>query len=680
MNTIRAFYRFLLPIRFSLIALAVLTITLIFTDQGHDIIAYLAEDDPLGKDRDDVRWLFLGLVLLLALQTWYWSRQLLRVKYPDQPDAKNYPLTVEWLPRLLGFAVFVIVFIGLNIVRKTYGGAVDDPARELRWMMLVLAIEAALFVIGVWLRRKWLERGSDQEKATDQKESARQLGKPALILLALMFVFGLVFLIVSIAAVQVVGRIGSFSILFLSLGLWIVLGGAIVYFGMMRRIPILTWLFVFAILISPLTDNHKIRNIAGSEALVTGRSTTGELFDKWLAANPSSLSPRPVFIVATEGGGIRAAYWTAAVLASLSDTVPGFTEHLFAISSVSGGSVGATTYRSLLAERTPTNPTIRQRARDMLAYDALAPTLAAFTQQDFLQRFVPVPFLPDRAAALTGGWQEGWTGAVGNGNDRYGKGFLATARANETKLPALYCNGTGVELGQRIIISNAAIDANFANAVDIFNATGFDMAMSVGALNGARFPYISPAGTLLRNPKMDNRAASLLTCGGNKPCDHVVDGGYFENSGAVTAADVVRIVQSRPNVQPYVIFITYTPIPKPVEPEKWANEILSPPRTLLSVRGARGVTAVDQLRALVGTEHTIEFILDQNKAKVQLPLGWLLSLRTRNLIDAQMPGSGGDSNWPDVAKVAALLGTAPTTDAVYTLAVNAEATARKTDR
>ncbi len=38
-----------------------------------------------------------------------------------------------------------------------------------------------------------------------------------------------------------------------------------------------------------------------------------------------------MIVVATEGGGIRAAYWTATVLSELHDRVPGFAEHCFAI-------------------------------------------------------------------------------------------------------------------------------------------------------------------------------------------------------------------------------------------------------------------------------------------------------------------------------------------------------------
>ena len=73
--------------------------------------------------------------------------------------------------------------------------------------------------------------------------------------------------------------------------------------------------------------------------------------------------PETIFLVAAQGGASRAAYWTAAVLAHLNRFTGGqFARHVFAINSVSGGSVGsvgfvaalkakpvATDYQGLLA-------------------------------------------------------------------------------------------------------------------------------------------------------------------------------------------------------------------------------------------------------------------------------------------------------------------------------------------
>jgi hypothetical protein len=61
------------------------------------------------------------------------------------------------------------------------------------------------------------------------------------------------------------------------------------------------------------------------------------------------LEPQLLIIVAAEGGGIRAAYWTAGILTRLVDCPPALADSLFAISAVSGGSLGAAVYVSLRA-------------------------------------------------------------------------------------------------------------------------------------------------------------------------------------------------------------------------------------------------------------------------------------------------------------------------------------------
>jgi hypothetical protein len=398
-------------------------------------------------------------------------------------------------------------------------------------------------------------------------------------------------------------------------------------------------------------------------ASVPERPAIDAAFATWyqrLATTPaaSTATPRPVFIVATEGGGIRAAYWTAAVLTSLSDTVPGFTEHLFAVSGVSGGSVGATTYRALLAE--PRRGPLRKQAREVLAYDALAPTISAFTQQDFVQRFLPLGF-PDRAEALEQGWELGWQRVVRS--QRFANGFLATTMTDANRLPSLFLNGTVVETGQRTITSNVRIDNRFAAATDAFDQIGGDVPMSTGAHNSARFPYVSPVGTMRTG--------------------HIADGGYFENSGAGTVADILDVIRRHEDygkglIRPYVIFIDYRGIATPVEPSRFANEIGAPVATLLGTRGAHANAAVAEIREHLPRSEWTAFTLVQHEGE-RYPLGWLLAARTRDLMDKQM-GPNSAENGKNVAAVAAALGTTPAPDEVWDAAMKAEIRTRAEER
>src|SRR6185312_8443598 len=121
-------------------------------------------------------------------------------------------------------------------------------------------------------------------------------------------------------------------------------------------------LIVLVLICSHVMDNHHIRVSPTPETAYSEKSVddTFESWKKTLAKSPADTKTPmrldPVFIVASEGGGIRAAYWTALVLSTLQEQVPSipaqdasfqpqdFASHLFAISGISGGSVGATVF------------------------------------------------------------------------------------------------------------------------------------------------------------------------------------------------------------------------------------------------------------------------------------------------------------------------------------------------
>jgi hypothetical protein len=206
----------------------------------------------------------------------------------------------------------------------------------------------------------------------------------------------------------------------------------------------------------------------------------------------------------------------------------------------------------------------------------------------------------------------------------------------------------------------------FRNAFDSFADLQRDIPFSAAAGMSARFTYVSPAG---RVPK---RGSGGVLAG------HAVDGGYFENSGAVTAAELVSLIQRVAarrgwKIHPYVIVIDFAdssklckkyparcgpdPTEKPFtalpgaagptagRPEAWLNEVLSPLRALLNTRGARGSQAVGDIRELLAAKvgspsEVFEFRLVQRG--VPLPLGWLLSERSRIEIDRATQREGGN--------------------------------------
>lgn len=682
-------YQFLLPVRFSMLALVIVAFALLISAQGYDIIANLAEDDPTGAEpsHDAQRLGYVIGVIFLALQVWFWSRQLLHMKPAEgRPRAHEFPWLTSWLPRVLGVLAFVVAIASLWRVGINYD--VPEPVSELKKLGVILAIAMIAFLLFVILRRRRMTQHSVDELApTDLSLMTKML-------MGLSIAMALAFFTWSTFFVQSTVLIGSATVVLLAFALSVPVGSVLVWLGTRGGVPTLTLLLLWAVIISPLTDNHVVETIPADIA----RPAIGPAFDRWFERldreHPTADGAHPVILVATEGGGIRAAYWTAAVLTSLTDTIPTFPDHVFAVSGVSGGALGSTVFGALLVRHADTTTrlddytpqgnheelTLRFAAKQMLSHDSLSPTLAAMMQPDLVQRFVPAAIFPDRARALEGGWERGWREAVarrnGRPDDTFAGGFLAMMKGHEDHLPSLFLNGTIVETGQRIVASNLDIDYHsgpseeLAESIDLFEAIGGDLRVSTAADNSTRFTYVSPAGTLIRGTK--GNGGSPLDCQPGARCEHVVDGGYFENSGSATVSDILSVLgrsKYAGRIRPHIIFIQFRDAQPPaVETTRYANEVLSPVRALMSVRGAHADLATAVLMNQVLGNYTSFELVQTN---VVFPLGWLLADRTRNLMDQQM-GPDSDQNGANVRRIAALLRQPVGRDLVQELAARGE--------
>jgi hypothetical protein len=262
--------------------------------------------------------------------------------------------------------------------------------------------------------------------------------------------------------------------------------------------------------------------------------------------------PVPMLIVATAGGGIRAAYWTATILEKLEGDFEAeggsLRPYLFAISGVSGGSVGAMDFEAALARRdenhcapdkpgdTASKPGDRTcpRATDFLKADFLAPALASLVFEDAPSSFLPDFGQGDRGAALEESFEHASKGMLA-------RPFLSFFPYKEFNLlahegaatpnggsappwrPILLLNATHEETGNRIITGHVLVERNvFVDSLDALNTLGTDVRASTAAHNSARFTYVSPAGYL----------------GGDR--GSVIDGGYFENFGALSALELAH--------------------------------------------------------------------------------------------------------------------------------------------
>jgi hypothetical protein len=309
----------------------------------------------------------------------------------------------------------------------------------------------------------------------------------------------------------------------------------------------IAFLLLLAALTSLLRDFHAVR-LCGAEPCssaphaawssiptVQDRPTVREAALAWYEQAAAEYrkdpgkdkDPVPLFIIATAGGGIRAAFWTATVLEKLQDDLKkdgrSLDKYLFAISGVSGGSVGAMNYIAAL--------NAGARPTDYLKSDFLAPAIASLVFIDTPSNFLPNLGQSDRGTALERSFE---TGSGGNLSHSFLSFFPDKAASRTNWRPALLLNATHQETGRRIIGSNLKIERDtFLDTFDQLELLGSDMRASTAAHNSARFTYVSPAGKLVPkaglgiSPKIENRG-------------YVIDGGYFENYGALTALELAR--------------------------------------------------------------------------------------------------------------------------------------------
>jgi hypothetical protein len=223
--------------------------------------------------------------------------------------------------------------------------------------------------------------------------------------------------------------------------------------------------------------------------------------------------------------------------------------HLFAISGVSGGSVGALAYVAASADGAPPDLT----PTGVLAHDFLAPAVAALAFVDGPSSVLPDLHQGDRGYALERAWEVASDGILA-------RPFLSFFPSREALgegtpwRPALLLNATHQSTGRRVITSHLQVEQRvFLDSFDALALVGADMPASTAGHNSARFTYVSPAGKLVPPRPVD---------GDWRDFGHLLDGGYFENFGAITALQLLREARDaigRDKVQPIILQISSDP-------------------------------------------------------------------------------------------------------------------------
>lgn len=432
-------------------------------------------------------------------------------------------------------------------VAATYG---HHGGSRLPLAILVLA------AIGLWLAMRRREVfGIAEDAATLQLEVRRKTFLALGIALALQLALVIAFTNAPIAMGLWMGTLG---ILFLALSLCACFGIVWVFAPKYVTWPSLAVIpLIWALPLGNAPD-HTLRGTSFDPAPAKSRPRLAEHYAAWQAELPKR-KDNPVFFVAAAGGGLRAAYWTAHMLAAADDATCGeFGRHVYAYSGVSGGSLGIAAYlaqRQVWAAKSPAErcqPGRRAEMAQMLNRDFLAPVAGSLLFAEMAQRFSPLTYLDDdRGSTLARAWAQAWDDVFPQAKGRFEQPFLEQFAALAPQdgampvRPAVFLNATGVHSGRRVIAANVA--ARVPGSIDLFRPVRGAALKTAGltlreaVLNSARFTYVSPAATVLacRTPGAD----------GSCPAEHLmlwdrlVDGGYFENSGVATLTDVINLLK-----------------------------------------------------------------------------------------------------------------------------------------
>lgn len=454
--------------------------------------------------------------------------------------------------------------------------------------------------------------------------------------------------------------VGPAAVMLFAMYFWLALAYALFFFlrrWLSQGVSIALFLTVIGLFLSGPFNMHGVRTIAaGRQAAEVAPRLVSQHIDDWLESRRSAIesadAPYPVFIVAAEGGGIRAAFWTAGLLCAIQDAEPAFADHALGISGVSGGSLGAATFAALVAEArrggidvsraTADIGPLQRLAGAVLGRDFLSPVLATMLIPDVAACLLHGAWAEDRAAVLERTFELGWREAVGT--DAFQDPLIALWRdAALHRVPTVFMNSTEAASGRRIVNSHVVLDPGHSSAVSLPAALPpHALRLSTAVLLSARFPAITPIASL------DETAAEGPL--------HIVDGGYVDNSGTVTAAEIAAALAESAErlglaerIRTVAIVITDDPIPLDAREARAdlqnrtgivataVGALLSPFETLDQVRKALSKKHGESLAALIrgrGGEVLDGFALEASR--MEFPLGWMLAPATRAALTQQI--------------------------------------------
>jgi hypothetical protein len=308
-------------------------------------------------------------------------------------------------------------------------------------------------------------------------------------------------------------------------------------------------------------------------------------------------SNTPIVLVATTGGGIQAAGWTARVLTGLNEQVTidnagasnSFSRYVRLISSVSGGSVGAM-YFAAAYDKGEVSRASHQAIVAHAEASSLDEVTWGLSYPDLVFGFFPwlkdgAAIFMDRGRMLETSWRKWLPEAQ---KDATLNGWRDDA-ANGLR-PAVIFNSTLVESGDRYLLSTTSFtDSGTAQTGrwEFFKLyPDSDLRIRTAARLSATFPFVSPAARMLRIDSTQSKDGRFY-----RPEPHAVDGGYYDNYGMASLIDWLdnglQAIPERPRIM--IVEIHASPVGKVTRPRSSSYgtlfQLTNPLATMANVRG-----------------------------------------------------------------------------------------------
>lgn len=257
----------------------------------------------------------------------------------------------------------------------------------------------------------------------------------------------------------------------------------------------------------------------------------------------------PFFLVNSYGGGIRAAAWTSMLLSRLDQRLTAtkrnpafrdslrrnFSHYTFAVSGISGGTVGLAVNTSYLYRQLAQNssgqllPPDSAKLFRFYQSDFLSPVTTLLLGRDILASVLRIENWDDRAAIMERVWEIqakanrlGWLGVP------FREIWNQSAPGVRYEIPLLFSNTYHAEAGVQGILAPVQLDsADFPSSTLLNNldlVKERDLRLSTAAFISARFPYISPSARFNYE-------------------HHFIDGGAKEYSGCGTLFNLFQAIE-----------------------------------------------------------------------------------------------------------------------------------------